>query len=69
MDENEAGAIQEVLGAWGEENGIEVTYLGSADWEAEINVQVEGGNPPDISIFPQPGKLADFARDGHRGPA
>ncbi len=64
-DENEAGAIQEVLGAWGDEHGIEVIYLGSADWEAEINVQVEGGNPPDISIFPQPGKLADFARDGH----
>ncbi|MYG56018.1 MAG: carbohydrate ABC transporter substrate-binding protein [Acidimicrobiaceae bacterium] len=64
-DESEAGAIQEVLGAWGDEHGIEVTYLGSADWEAEINVQVEGGNAPDISIFPQPGKLADFARAGH----
>ena len=62
--ENEAGAIQQVLGAWGDENGVEVTYLGSADWEAEINVQVEAGNPPDVSIFPQPGKLADFAREG-----
>ncbi len=28
-------------------------------------MQVEAGNPPDISIFPQPGKLAEFARDGH----
>lgn len=63
--EEQAGALQEVLGAWGEANGVEVTYLGSADWEAEINTQVEGGNPPDISIFPQPGKLADFARDGY----
>jgi LacI family transcriptional regulator, repressor for deo operon, udp, cdd, tsx, nupC, and nupG len=25
----------------------------------------QGGNPPDISIFPQPGKLADFARAGN----
>lgn len=63
--EEEAGALQEVLGAWGEENGIEITYTGSADWEAEINVALEGGTEPDISIFPQPGKLADFARDGH----
>ncbi|HEY5664329.1 MAG TPA: ABC transporter substrate-binding protein [Ilumatobacter sp.] len=64
-DESEAGSLQEVLGAWGEANGVEVVYLGSADWEAEVNTQVEGGNPPDISIFPQPGKLADFARAGY----
>jgi len=63
-DESEAGALQEVFDAWGAEHGVEVTYIGSADWEAEINVQVEAGNAPDISIFPQPGKLADFARDG-----
>jgi alpha-glucoside transport system substrate-binding protein len=63
-DESEAGSLQAVLGAWGEENGVEVTYIGDADWEANINTQVQGGNPPDISIFPQPGKLADFARAG-----
>ena len=63
-DESEAGSLNEVLGAWGAENGIEVIYQGDADWEANINTQVEGGNPPDIGIFPQPGKLAQFARDG-----
>jgi alpha-glucoside transport system substrate-binding protein len=63
-DEAEAGALQDVLGAWGEERGIEVTYIGDADWEANINTQVQGGNPPDASVFPQPGKLADFARAG-----
>ena len=63
-DESEAGALQDVLGAWGDERGIEVTYIGDADWEANINTQVQGGNPPDASVFPQPGKLADFARAG-----
>ena len=63
-DESEAGSLNEVLGAWGAENGIEVIYQGDADWEANINTQVEGGNPPDIGIFPQPGKLAQFAREG-----
>ncbi len=62
--EEEAGSLQEVLGAFGAANGFEVVYIGDADWEANIDVQVQGGNPPDISIFPQPGKLADFARDG-----
>jgi alpha-glucoside transport system substrate-binding protein len=64
-DESEAGALQQVLSAWGEERGIEVTYIGDADWEANINTQVQGGNPPDLSVFPQPGKLADFAREGY----
>ncbi|WP_395151916.1 ABC transporter substrate-binding protein [Ilumatobacter sp.] len=63
-DESEAGSLQAVLGAWGDENGVTVTYIGDADWESNINTQIEGGNPPDISIFPQPGKLAGFARDG-----
>ena len=30
-DESEAGSLQAVLGAWGEENGVEVQYLGSAN--------------------------------------
>ena len=63
-DDPSIASIQDTLGAWGEERGIEVVYTGDADWEANINTQVEGGNPPNISFFPQPGKLADFARDG-----
>ena len=62
--EEEAGALQDALDVLAEETGIEITYTGDADWETNINTQVAGGNPPDISIFPQPGKLADFARDG-----
>ena len=62
--DEEAGALQDALDVFAEENGMTITYTGSADWEAEINVQVDAGSPPDISVFPQPGKLADFARDG-----
>lgn len=57
-------AIQDTLAAFGESANIDITYSGDADWEANINTQVQGGNPPNISIFPQPGKLAGFARDG-----
>ncbi|MGH1502650.1 MAG: ABC transporter substrate-binding protein [Acidimicrobiales bacterium] len=62
--EQEVGAIQAAMDIFAEENEMTITYTGSADWETEVNVQVEAGNPPDISIFPQPGKLADFYRDG-----
>ncbi len=66
--EEEAGAIQYALDQFAAEHDMTITYAGSADWEAEINVAVEAGNAPDISIFPQPGKLADFARAGHLQP-
>jgi alpha-glucoside transport system substrate-binding protein len=62
--EEEAGAFQDALDVFAEENDMTVTYLGSSDWESEINVAVEAGNEPDIGMFPQPGMLADFARDG-----
>lgn len=57
-------SIVEAMIPFEEETGMTVIYTGSADWEAEINVQLAAGNPPDLSIFPQPGKLADFARAG-----
>jgi len=58
-------AINDTLNAHFEPLNLKVEYTGDADWEANINTQVEGGNPPDISFFPQPGKLADFARAGN----
>ncbi len=64
-DDPSIAAINDTLNAWGETVGLTIEYTGDADWEANINTQVEGGNPPDISFFPQPGKLADFARAGN----
>ncbi len=63
-DDPSIAAINDTLAAFGETVNLNIEYTGDADWEANINTQVEGGNPPDISFFPQPGKLADFARDG-----
>ncbi len=60
----EWNALEAGMVPFEEETGAQVIYTGSADWESEINVQLAAGNPPDISSFPQPGKLADFAREG-----
>ena len=56
-------AINDALNEHFADQNLTVTFAGDADWEANINTQVQGGNPPDISFFPQPGKLADFAAD------
>ena len=61
---DDAASITAALDIFGAESGITITYTGATDAADLINTQVAGGNPPDIFVFPQPGKLADFARDG-----
>ena len=55
---------QSAIEPFEEETGIEVTYEGSADFETLARTRVEGGNPPDVMLFPQPGLMADLARAG-----
>ncbi len=61
---DEAGAIIDALALFTADTGIEVTYTGARDFSGQINAQVSAGTPPDIAIYSQPGKLADFAREG-----
>ncbi|MEM1334768.1 MAG: ABC transporter substrate-binding protein, partial [Actinomycetota bacterium] len=63
-DDPSVAAINAALDVLEERVNLSIEFIGDADWEANINTQVEGGNPPDLAIFPQPGKLADFAREG-----
>lgn len=62
--DNEAGAMQDALDVFAEENGMTITYTGARDFSDQINAQAAGGNPPDIAIFPQPGKVIDFGTQG-----
>lgn len=48
-----------------ERTGIDVEFEGSSDFETLIQVRVEGGDPPDIAVFPQPGLMANLSRAGH----
>jgi len=43
--------------------GVDVTYEGSKEFEAQLVVRVQSGNPPDIAYFPQPGLLATVVND------
>ena len=52
-----------------EETGIDIVYEGSGDFETLINTRVEGGDPPDIAAFPQPGAVRGCVEDGVVVPA
>ncbi len=67
-DDPSVAAINDTLNEHFADMNLTVTFTGDADWEANINTQAEGGNPPNISFFPQPGKLADFANEGFLQP-
>ena len=40
--------------------GATVKYEGSKEFEAQVVVRVQSGNPPDVAIFPQPGLLSQI---------
>ena len=62
--EEEAGAMQDALDVFAEANGMTITYTGALDFSDQINAQAAGGNPPDVAVFPQPGKVIDFGTQG-----
>jgi alpha-glucoside transport system substrate-binding protein len=49
--------------------GITVQYQGTKDFEGILKTKVQGGNAPDIALFPQPGLLQTFATGGSLKPA
>ena len=44
--------------------GIDIVYQGGKEFEATISIRVDGGNPPDIADFPQPGLLLTQVKKG-----
>lgn len=61
--ESELQGNQDAFDAFTEETGIEVEVSGDRSFETQIGTQIDGGNPPDIALFPQPGKVNDFNED------
>ena len=57
-------AIQEVFDDFTEKTGIIATYVGSENFESEIQVQLSSGDVPDIIYWPQPGGVVDAAERG-----
>lgn len=62
--DNDAVKFDESIKSFEDTTGIDVQYSGSKEFEASIAISIEGGNPPDIVDFPQPGLLANFVKKG-----
>lgn len=60
----DAERFEAALAPFEERTGIDVKYVGEQDFETLVVTRAEGGDPPDIAIFPQPGLLADLAQSG-----
>ena len=43
----------------------QAVYTGSDAFEQEVIIQIEGGTPPDIAFFPQPGAVVEQAQQGN----
>jgi ABC-type glycerol-3-phosphate transport system substrate-binding protein len=62
----EQEAFQAVLDGFTEANpDVSVNYTSAGDQlPTQLATAVEGGNPPDVAVLPQPGLMADFASKG-----
>jgi len=63
--DNDAVKFNNSVKAFEEKTGIDIQYEGSKEFEASIAIRIEGGNPPDIADFPQPGLLDTFVKEGY----
>lgn len=66
----EQRAFETVLDGFMESNpDVEVKYTSAGDeLPTVLETAVEGGNPPDLAMLPQPGVVADFAARGELEP-
>lgn len=62
--DEEGERMQEAWQDFSDCTGIAIKYEGSAEFEAQIQVKIDGGNAPDIAFFAQPGLLERFAESG-----
>lgn len=60
----EATAVEEIIKYFNDATGANAIYVGSDSFEQQIVIDIEGGNPPDLAAFPQPGLAANVAERG-----
>jgi alpha-glucoside transport system substrate-binding protein len=62
----EGDAINAVIQEFfNEPTGSNAFYEGSDSFESQVQIRIDGGNPPDIAIYPQPGAVIDQAQQGN----
>ena len=64
--ETELQGNQDAFDQFTEDTGITVEVSGDRSFETQIGTQIDGGDPPDIALFPQPGQGHRLRRRHHR---
>ena len=60
----EAELLEKSWADWSEENGIKIRYTGDKNFESQLGIKVQGGDTPDLAVFPQPGLLEATVASG-----
>lgn len=66
--EAEQAALQAALDAFEESSGATVAAEFTDDIATTLGIRVDGNNPPDVVLHPQPGALAALAAEGNLTP-
>ncbi len=67
-DENSPTTITDFVAGYdplAECTGVTIEFQGGDQFETEINVRLEGGNPPDVIDYPQPGLMRSHIEKGY----
>lgn len=60
----EGDALQGFIDVYNEETGSTIQFTGSDDFESQLRIRVDGGDPPAVAFTPQPGSICEFADEG-----
>lgn len=60
----EGEAVEEIVKYFNQATNSNVVYIGSDSFEQQVIIDIQGGNPPNLAAFPQPGLAANAASIG-----
>src|SRR5665811_70766 len=65
MEPQEATALQKVVDAdINSKVGYKALIEQSSDFETQAKIRIQGGNPPEVLLYPQPGTVIELAKQG-----
>lgn len=60
----EGDALTGFINVYNEATGSSIEYTGIEEFETQLKIRVDGGDPPDVAFTPQPASICAFADDG-----
>ena len=60
----EGDALRGFIDVYNEATGSDIQFTGSDDFETQLQIRVDGGDPPAVAFTPQPGTICDLADAG-----